>query len=176
VSLLKISKISATAVGRGAGANATAIPSALDVRPERERVGLVAAGLNTAFECRPHCCARSACSTPRTHHSSSAIDTPTVDMSDTDTVVLAVRKSVGLAVPGILYSRLSGSTRRMLGARLSRATVMCTVRAQSFSADSASDWRCARGINTGLPDYTQSGPNHTGPLYRGYPLSDWYIY
>jgi hypothetical protein len=24
-------------------------------------------------------------------------------------------------------------------------------------------------------DYTQSGPNHTGPLYRGYPLSDWYI-
>jgi hypothetical protein len=25
------------------------------------------------------------------------------------------------------------------------------------------------------PDYTQSGPNHTGPLYRGYPLSDWYI-
>jgi hypothetical protein len=26
------------------------------------------------------------------------------------------------------------------------------------------------------PDYTQSGPNHTGPLYRGYPLSDWYIY
>jgi hypothetical protein len=25
-------------------------------------------------------------------------------------------------------------------------------------------------------DYSQSGPNHTGPLYRGYPLSDWYIY
>jgi hypothetical protein len=24
-------------------------------------------------------------------------------------------------------------------------------------------------------DYTQAGPNHTGPLYRGYPLSDWYI-
>jgi len=28
-------------------------------------------------------------------------------------------------------------------------------------------------IYTGA-DYTQSGPNHTGPLYRGYPLSDWY--
>src|SRR5262245_40932884 len=26
------------------------------------------------------------------------------------------------------------------------------------------------------PDYTQSGPNHTGPLFRGYPLSDWYIF
>jgi hypothetical protein len=24
-------------------------------------------------------------------------------------------------------------------------------------------------------DYSQSGPNHTGPLFRGYPLSDWYI-
>ena len=30
-------------------------------------------------------------------------------------------------------------------------------------------------IYTGAADYTQSGPNHTGPLYRGYPLSDWYI-
>lgn len=32
------------------------------------------------------------------------------------------------------------------------------------------------GYNTGTPDYTQSGPNHTGPSFRGYPLSDWYIY
>jgi hypothetical protein len=32
------------------------------------------------------------------------------------------------------------------------------------------------GQNTGTPDYTQSGPNHTGPSFRGYPLSDWYIY
>jgi hypothetical protein len=28
----------------------------------------------------------------------------------------------------------------------------------------------------GSVDYTQSGPNHTGPSFRGYPLSDWYIY
>jgi hypothetical protein len=32
------------------------------------------------------------------------------------------------------------------------------------------------GHDGGIPDYTQSGPNHTGPSFRGYPLSDWYIY
>jgi hypothetical protein len=32
------------------------------------------------------------------------------------------------------------------------------------------------GQHAWIPDYTQSGPNHTGPSYRGYPLSDWYIY
>jgi hypothetical protein len=30
--------------------------------------------------------------------------------------------------------------------------------------------------HAGSVDYTQSGPNHTGPSFRGYPLSDWYIY
>jgi len=25
-------------------------------------------------------------------------------------------------------------------------------------------------------DFTQAGPIHRGPLYHGYPLSDWYIY
>jgi hypothetical protein len=25
-------------------------------------------------------------------------------------------------------------------------------------------------------DLTQVGPVHRGPLYHGYPLSDWYIY
>jgi hypothetical protein len=25
-------------------------------------------------------------------------------------------------------------------------------------------------------DLTQTGPIHRGPIYRGYPLSDWYIY
>jgi hypothetical protein len=25
-------------------------------------------------------------------------------------------------------------------------------------------------------DLTQTGPIHAGPLFRGYPLSDWYIY
>jgi len=25
-------------------------------------------------------------------------------------------------------------------------------------------------------DLTQAGPVHRGPLYHGYPLSDWYIY
>jgi hypothetical protein len=31
------------------------------------------------------------------------------------------------------------------------------------------------GYDSGV-DLTQSGPIHRGPLYRGYPLSDWYIY
>jgi len=25
-------------------------------------------------------------------------------------------------------------------------------------------------------DPTQSGPIHRGPVFRGYPLSDWYVY
>jgi hypothetical protein len=25
-------------------------------------------------------------------------------------------------------------------------------------------------------DLTQTGPIHRGPIFRGYPLSDWYIY
>ena len=25
-------------------------------------------------------------------------------------------------------------------------------------------------------DLTQTGPIHRGPIYHGYPLSDWYVY
>ena len=32
------------------------------------------------------------------------------------------------------------------------------------------------GADDSRLDLTQSGPIHRGPNYRGYPLSDWYIY
>jgi hypothetical protein len=32
------------------------------------------------------------------------------------------------------------------------------------------------GADASHLDLTQSGPIHRGPNFRGYPLSDWYIY
>jgi len=60
------------------------------------------------------------------------------------------------------------------------ALIFATLVAATFTQPAAAlaqgwhDSDQSRRIYTGA-DYTQSGPNHTGPLYRGYPLSDWYI-
>jgi hypothetical protein len=60
------------------------------------------------------------------------------------------------------------------------ALIFATLVAATFTQPAAavsqgrSDSDQSGRIYTGA-DYTQSGPNHTGPLYRGYPLSDWYI-
>jgi len=60
------------------------------------------------------------------------------------------------------------------------ALIVATVVAATFTqaADAATKSRHDSNQSgwTSGPDYTQSGPNHTGPLYRGYPMSDWYIY
>jgi hypothetical protein len=52
------------------------------------------------------------------------------------------------------------------------ALIMATLVAATFTQPAAA---ATQRRDTGA-DYTQSGPNHTGPLYRGYPMSDWYIY
>jgi hypothetical protein len=51
------------------------------------------------------------------------------------------------------------------------ATLTGRAAAAQVHHDSHQSWQTYGG-----PDYTQSGPNHTGPSFRGYPLSDWYIY
>jgi hypothetical protein len=50
------------------------------------------------------------------------------------------------------------------------ALTFATFVAATFTHPAAAAKRTYRGT-----DYSQSGPNHTGPLFRGYPLSDWYI-
>jgi hypothetical protein len=61
------------------------------------------------------------------------------------------------------------------------ALIVATIVATTFTQPAAAatkgrhDSNQSGWTNSG-PDYTQSGPNHTGPLYRGYPMSDWYIY
>jgi len=52
------------------------------------------------------------------------------------------------------------------------ALILATLVAATFAQPAAA---APQRRDTGV-DYTQSGPNHTGPQYRGYPLSDWYIY
>jgi hypothetical protein len=52
------------------------------------------------------------------------------------------------------------------------ALILATLVAATFTQPAAAATQ-RRDTST---DYTQSGPTHTGPLYRGYPVRDWYIY
>jgi hypothetical protein len=51
------------------------------------------------------------------------------------------------------------------------ALTFATLVAATFTHPAAAENRTYTGT-----DYSQSGPTHTGPQFRGYALSDWYIY